>query len=52
MTQLGIALARTPRGRFKVYWAMIVAAPDLRVQAAEMMQPDRPPGRAAQKRAP
>ena len=52
VTQLGIALARTPRGRFKVYWAMIVAAPDLRVQAAEMMQPDRPPGRAAQKRAP
>jgi len=27
VTQLGIALAQTPRGPYKVYWAMIVAAP-------------------------
>jgi uncharacterized protein YkwD len=30
VTQLGIALAQTPRGRFKAYWAMIVAAPGAR----------------------
>ena len=50
VTRLGIALAHTPRGRFKVYWAMIVAAPGGRPQVAGMIGPDRLPGRTAQKK--
>ena len=50
VTQLGIALAHTPRGRFKVYWAMIVAAPGARPQVADMIRPDRPPGAMAPRR--
>jgi uncharacterized protein YkwD len=35
VTQLGIALARTPQGRYKVYWAMIVAAPSHKAQTSD-----------------
>jgi uncharacterized protein YkwD len=35
VTQLGIALAQTPRGRFKVYWAMVVAAPSAKRQVSD-----------------
>lgn len=36
VTQLGIALAQTPRGRFKVYWAMVVAAPSAKRQVSDV----------------
>ena len=49
VTQLGIALAQTPRGRFKVYWAMIVAAPSAKAQISTVAGPNYPLGRAADK---
>ena len=51
VTQLGIALAHTPRGRYKVYWAMVVAAPSTKPQMADMAMPGRPLGSSAQNRA-
>jgi uncharacterized protein YkwD len=48
VTQLGIALAQTPRGRFRVYWAMIVAAPSSKAQVSAVGRPDYPPGRLHQ----
>lgn len=40
VTQLGIALAHTPHGRYKVYWAMIVAAPSAKAQTAGLARTD------------
>ena len=34
VTDLGIALAHTPRGYYRVYWAMVVAAPQANPQMA------------------
>ncbi len=48
--QLGIALAHTPRGRYKVCRAMVVAAPSTSPPVADMATPDRPLGHRAQKR--
>jgi uncharacterized protein YkwD len=48
VTQLGIALAQTPRGRFRVYWAMIVAAPSNKAQVSAVVKPDYPSRRMAQ----
>ena len=50
VTQLGIALAYTPRGRYKVYWAMVVAAPSTKPQMADMAMPEHLLGHRAQKK--
>ncbi|WP_428031741.1 CAP domain-containing protein [Ancylobacter sp.] len=34
-TRLGIAAVRAPRSKYSVYWAMVIAVPDPKVEAAE-----------------
>lgn len=34
-TRLGIAAVRAPRSKYSVYWAMVIAVPDTRAEAAE-----------------
>ncbi|TCK23892.1 cysteine-rich secretory family protein [Ancylobacter aquaticus] len=34
-TRLGIAAVRSPRSKYSVYWAMVIAVPDARAEAAE-----------------
>ncbi|WP_018388031.1 CAP domain-containing protein [Ancylobacter sp. FA202] len=34
-TRLGIAAVRSPRSKYSVYWAMVIAVPDPRAEAAE-----------------
>lgn len=34
-TRLGIAAVRAPRSKYSVYWAMVIAVPDARAEAAE-----------------
>lgn len=34
-TKLGIAAVRAPRSKYSVYWAMVIAVPDPKVEAAE-----------------